>query len=83
MHELSQDGAIDQVVARIAGALLDAGPQAIAQTKALIEQVGTRVIDQGLMEQTAGLIAAVRASGEGREGVSSFLEKRRPAWLTS
>ena len=26
-------------------------------------------------------IAVIRASTEGREGVASFLEKRKPAWL--
>jgi len=81
VHELSDTGGIDQVVARIAAALLAAGPQAVARTKALIEQVGMRPVDQGLMEETASLIAAVRASPEGREGVSSFLEKRRAGWL--
>jgi len=30
---------------------------------------------------TAGHIAAVRASPEGKEGVAAFLAKRRPAWL--
>jgi methylglutaconyl-CoA hydratase len=83
VHEISEEGAIDEALARIAGALLIAGPKALAQTKDLIEQVGTRRIDEDVMQETAGLIAAVRASAEGREGVSSFLEKRKPAWLAA
>jgi methylglutaconyl-CoA hydratase len=81
VHELSQEGAIDEAVGRIAGALLAAGPHALARTKALIEQVGMRPVDEEVMGETAALIAAIRTSDEGREGVSSFLEKRKPAWV--
>jgi methylglutaconyl-CoA hydratase len=38
-------------------------------------------IDDPLLADTAGRIAAIRASDEGREGVASFLEKRKPKWL--
>jgi methylglutaconyl-CoA hydratase len=33
------------------------------------------------MEETAGLIARVRASEEGKEGVAAFLGKRKPNWI--
>ena len=48
-----------------------------------METVVNRSLDDELISETAGLIAKVRASGEGREGVSSFLEKRKPAWVRS
>ena len=38
-------------------------------------------IDDVLLADTAGRIANIRASAEGREGVASFLEKRKPSWL--
>jgi methylglutaconyl-CoA hydratase len=38
-------------------------------------------VTEALLEDTADRIAAIRASLEGREGVASFLEKRRPSWL--
>jgi methylglutaconyl-CoA hydratase len=44
------------------------------------EVVGVQVTD-ALLEDTAQRIAAIRASSEGREGVASFLEKRKPNWL--
>ena len=81
VQALSEPGAIDQAVARIAQALVAGGPKALTQTKALINTVASRSMDEDLITETAGLIAKVRASSEGREGVASFLEKRQPGWL--
>jgi methylglutaconyl-CoA hydratase len=38
-------------------------------------------ISAALRDETARRIADIRASDEGREGVQSFLNKRKPAWL--
>jgi len=38
-------------------------------------------ITAGLVRKTVEGIADIRASDEGREGVQSFLAKRKPAWL--
>jgi methylglutaconyl-CoA hydratase len=43
--------------------------------------VAHRVVDDALLADTALRIAHIRSSGEGREGVQSFLEKRKPGWL--
>jgi methylglutaconyl-CoA hydratase len=32
------------------------------------------------MESTARMIAEIRASEEGQEGMAAFLEKRKPKW---
>jgi methylglutaconyl-CoA hydratase len=83
VQRLCEAGAIDDAVAQVARALIAGGPQALAQTKALISTVAHRSLDEALVTETAGLIARVRASSEGREGVSSFLEKRRAAWVSA
>ena len=80
VQELCEEGMIDTSIAQIAKALIDGGPMALAQTKALMKSVVNRPLDDELISQTAGLIAQVRASPEGREGIASFLEKRLPAW---
>ena len=80
VQELCEEGMIDTSIAQIAKALIDGGPMALAQTKALMKSVVNRPLDDELISQTAGLIAHVRASPEGREGIASFLEKRLPAW---
>ncbi|MCD2513343.1 enoyl-CoA hydratase/isomerase family protein [Comamonas endophytica] len=82
VQALSEEGAIDATVARIAQALAAGGPRALARTKALIHSVAHRSLDEELITETAGLIAQVRASDEGREGVAAFLEKRAAGWVT-
>jgi methylglutaconyl-CoA hydratase len=43
--------------------------------------VAFRPIDDGLVEETSRRIAQLRATPEGREGMSAFLEKRKPGWV--
>jgi len=46
-----------------------------------VQDIAGQPIDAPLREETARRIADIRASDEGREGVQSFLSKRRPGWL--
>ncbi|HNS86807.1 MAG TPA: hypothetical protein PKH09_07875, partial [Parvularculaceae bacterium] len=61
--------------------LLACGPAAQKEAKALIRIVAGRPIDDAVMEETAGIIARVRSTPEGKEGVSAFLEKRKANWI--
>jgi methylglutaconyl-CoA hydratase len=49
--------------------------------KQLVQDVAEREIDAGLIAATVEGIADIRASADGREGVQSFLNKRKPNWL--
>jgi methylglutaconyl-CoA hydratase len=60
--------------------LLQAAPGAQAAAKELIHTVATQPKIE-TREYTSRLIAERRASDEGRDGMSAFLEKRKPAWL--
>ena len=60
--------------------LLAGGPQAHAKIKDLIRAVAGRPVEDALVEDTAKRIAEIRGSAEGREGIASFLEKRKPKW---
>ncbi|MEO0611965.1 MAG: enoyl-CoA hydratase-related protein [Pseudomonadota bacterium] len=62
--------------------LLQGAPRAQAKAKALIRLVAYKSVGKQTREETAALIAEMRAADEGREGVSAFLEKRKPNWAT-
>jgi methylglutaconyl-CoA hydratase len=80
VQELVPAEELDDRINALLGDLLLAAPQAMAHTKRLIVDVAHREPDAALERELASRIAAVRASDEGREGIASFLEKRRPHW---
>ena len=49
-------------------------------SKRLVQDLSGRAIDAALRDDTACRIADIRASDEGKDGVSSFLNKRDPVW---
>ncbi|MFN7824462.1 MAG: enoyl-CoA hydratase-related protein [Pseudobdellovibrionaceae bacterium] len=61
-------------------AFLEAGPQAIAATKKLLHSSQYWMDSASVKNQTTDLIAQLRVSPEGQEGLKSFLEKRNPSW---
>jgi methylglutaconyl-CoA hydratase len=81
VHEVVKAEALDGKVAEIAQALVNAGPEAVKACKKLLHDVAGHEITTGLVRRTVEGIADIRASEEGREGVQSFLGKRKPNWL--
>ena len=81
VHEVVQAGQLDAKVAELSQALVQAGPAAVKACKELVQDVGGRNITQLLIDRTVQNIADIRVSDEGREGIQSFLGKRKPAWL--
>jgi methylglutaconyl-CoA hydratase len=83
VHEVVAADALDAKVAELVKALTSASPAAVRACKTLIADVAGREIDDALIAKTVQGIADIRASGEGREGVQAFLQKRKPSWLGS
>ena len=81
VHEVVPQAELDAKVHDIATALVNAGPNAVKASKQLVQDVAGREITPGLIRRTVEGIADIRASDEGREGIRSFLEKRKPNWL--
>jgi len=81
VHEIVPAADLDTKVAGIVQALANNSPNAVREAKTLVRDVVGQPVTQALLEDTAQRIAGIRASLEGREGVASFLEKRRPSWL--
>ena len=73
--------ALDAKVDELLKALTSASPNAVRACKKLVIEVAEREINAGLIAATVEGIADIRASSEGKEGVQSFLSKRKPAWL--
>jgi len=80
-HDVVAPEALDATVAGIVKALVNNSPHAVQQAKTLVREIVGQPVDDALLLDTAGRIAAIRASTEGREGVASFLEKRKPTWI--
>ena len=80
VHATVPAAGLDAKVAELAAALVGNSPNAVRESKRLVQDVAGRAIDKDLLTDTADRIAVIRASEEGREGVRSFLEKRAPAW---
>lgn len=81
VHEVVPAAELDAKVAELAKALVSAGPQAVRLCKKLVQDVAEQEITPALIEATVEGIADIRVSAEGREGVQSFLQKRKPNWL--
>jgi len=79
VHDTVPAANLDAAVDAVVTALLLGGPEAVRESKALARDVGGSP-DEETRADTAQRIARLRASPEGKEGVSSFLEKRKPRW---
>ena len=80
VHECVPAAELDARVEKFAAQLAQAGPQALARSKKLLAKVGKAAITPKLAAETAAVLAEARAGEEAREGIRSFLEKRKPNW---
>ncbi len=74
--EAALGGRRDTLVRRI----LEAGPEAVGHAKELAADVAGFGIDEAVLRDLAGRIADRRAAPEGLEGMTAFLDRRRPSW---
>jgi methylglutaconyl-CoA hydratase len=81
VHEAVDPDALDARVDEIIHELLAGAPLAQRAAKELIDTVADRPITAELIEYTAERIAMIRAQDEAREGLSAFLERRKPGWV--
>jgi methylglutaconyl-CoA hydratase len=84
LHQVVEPDALDAAVQRQVDLLLKAGPRAAAAAKALVRTAaaneGSPTARDELDAANAELIAALRVSPEGQEGIAAFLEKRPASW---
>lgn len=80
LHAVVPADQLDAAVQRQIDLLLKAGPVAAAQAKALVRRVAAHGDRDRHDADNADLIARLRVSPEGQEGLGAFLDKRKPAW---
>jgi carboxyl-terminal processing protease len=81
LHEAVAADALDATVNTLVEHLLHGGPQALVACKRLVEDVQTPVDREVLKRDTAALIARLRVSDEGQEGLRAFFARRAPEWM--
>ena len=81
IHEVAAPDQIDAQLQSIVGNLLTGAPGAQSAAKGMIDTVVGRPITRELLEETAVAIAHRRSDPEAVEGLSAFLEKRKPDWV--
>jgi methylglutaconyl-CoA hydratase len=81
LSDLVPSDALDATTDTLVKNLLAGGPQALTKIKDLVQAVSGRQVDEALSTDTARRIADIRVSPEGKEGIASFLNKRKPPWI--
>ena len=74
------DGELDDAVDGKIKLILTGGPKALAVSKDLIRNISEKTLDD-VGPYTAEVIARLRMSDEGQDGMNAFLEKRKPRWV--
>jgi methylglutaconyl-CoA hydratase len=80
VDDVAADDRLDNAVDEIFKQISNSGPQAMAVSKELLRNVGDYDFGK-LKTYTAEVIARLRISDEGQEGLAAFLEKRVPRWI--
>jgi methylglutaconyl-CoA hydratase len=81
LHEVVSVDQLDSSIEQLTSQLLLNGPAAVREAKRLIRNVTGRDDRDVLVEETSELLAKLRVSDEGKEGLSAFLDKRKPTWI--
>ena len=81
VHDIVEQEALNGSVGAMLAQLYSSGPKAMAAAKKLISLSAHVDIDKELIDETSRRIADIRATPEGQEGLTAFLEKRKPNWV--
>jgi methylglutaconyl-CoA hydratase len=79
VHRAVPAAELDRAVDEIAGLVRLGGPNAVREAKQLVRRVPTLSLDEGFRATTATSLALF-ASEEAAEGMTAFVEKRKPRW---
>ncbi len=83
VSEVLEEDELDEKITFLVATILANSSEAVRAAKDLIREVENKPVTKKLMQMTSESIADIRASEEGKEGLTAFLEKRPPAWIKS
>lgn len=81
VHQVVSNDTLENQAEPLVQALLQNSPAAVSAAKHLLQQIYNKNINNEVIAHTTQAIAEIRVSAEGQEGLSAFLEKRKPNWL--
>lgn len=79
VHRIVNEAELYATGIQLAKFITQNAPQATAATKKLLNDLSP--IDIATAKKTANLLAEIRSSGECKEGIQAFLEKRKANWF--
>ena len=82
VHDVVLADELDDKVEQLIATLLRNGPQAMRSAKQLVQVANPLACSEHLRDFSTAMIAALRASDEGKEGVRAFLENRLASWIS-
>jgi len=82
VNEVAEPDKLDDVINEYIKRIITSGPNAITCAKDLVENVPAMNIEEA-KKYTAKVIAELRVSDEGQEGMNAFFEKRKPDWANN
>jgi methylglutaconyl-CoA hydratase len=77
--EIVEPSRLQERARELAGVLIEASPSSLARTKRLLTSAAADSIDADL-ERAVAENARIRCTPDFKEGLASFLEKRKPQW---
>ena len=80
LHQVVAADQLERAIQRQIDLVAKAGPVAASTAKSLVRRVAAGGDAASIDAANADLIATLRVSTEGQEGLSAFLDKRKPAW---
>jgi len=80
VNKVVDDNQLDAEVESLIQSILSSGPEAVAMAKKLVSEVPLMSPTQ-FKPFTAEMIARLRVSAEGQEGMDAFLNKKKPKWV--
>ncbi len=83
VHDVVEDDKLDASVERLLAQLRSSGPHAIPVVKKLVADIAEAPLNEEVVAESARRMAEIRVTPEAQEGLSAFLEKRKPQWAAT